>query len=322
MRIRMLCALLVASAPVAMMAGLAPSAQAAAAVPPQLQVLEQKMQTLQVSTEHFSTKYEIATPTLKEGGFSFGLAYGITGEATLSPLQANLTLDVAGKQTPERLVGETLYVYEPRLSHLDKGRPWVRIEHETLEKVIQFDPSGNPQSKGTTTEALGAFSNLLSILNGALSIKQVGPTTVDGQAVTEFTASLSPQVLLGVFTQQEINELKLLGRPSVELLEYISETGVPVRTTLELRINGIGVSASVDISAINEPVTVTAPPIDMTVTQAQRRTLLKLEATKGSVKAKAVKGKGKGKGKQGKGKHGKGKHGKGKHGKGAAGKKH
>jgi hypothetical protein len=313
MRIRTLCALLVALLPVAVIASLAPGAQAAVAVPPALQALEQKMEGLNVSTERFSTKYEIATPSLKEGGFSFGLAYGISGEATLSPLQANLTVNVAGKHTPERLVGETLYVYEPRLSHLDKGRPWVRIEHETLQKVIQFDPSGNPQSKGASTEARGAFSNLLSILQGALSVKQVGPTKVDGQAVTEFTASLSPQVLLGVFTQQEINELKLLGRPSVELLVYLSEAGLPVRTTLELRINGIGVSASVDITGTNQPVAVTAPAISETITQAQRRSLLKLEGN-ATVKGKIT---------HPKGKHGKGaKGGKGHKGKGKTGRKH
>lgn len=272
----------------------APGAQASVAVPASLQALEQKMQTLPVTSERFSTKYEIATPSLKEGGFSFGLAYGISGEATLSPLKANLVLDVAGKRTKERLVGETLYVDEPRLSRLDKGRPWVRLEHETLQKVIEFNPSGSPMTNGgPASEAQGAFANLLSIINGALSIKEVGPKTVDGQQVTEFTAALSPQVLLGVFTQQEINELKLLGRPSVELLVYLSPTGLPVRTTLELRINGIGVSASVDITAINQPLTVIAPPLDKTVTQAERRSLLKLEGNKAKVEGKLGKGKAK-----------------------------
>jgi hypothetical protein len=268
---RMLCLGLLASAQAWLIVSLAPApASAAPVLPPELVGLEQKMTSLQVSTETFETKYELGTP---EGeSFHLGLLYGISGEATLSPLQANLKVHVGKRIVPERLIGETLYVYEPRLSKLDKGKPWVQIEHETLQKVIQFDPSGAPEAN-----PLGAFANLLSIVNGSESVKQVGQATIDKQPTTEFVATLNPQVLLGVFTKEEYEALDFFGQPTVELRVYISAVGVPVRTQLLLNIKGIKANADVDILAYNQPVAVQVPPADQTISQAERKALTRLE---------------------------------------------
>ncbi len=291
----MFCALVLVLAPAGVIAGVA-STQASAAVtlPPSLQTIEQQTQQLKVSTERFNTKYALGTP--KEGtGFNFGVAYGISGEAVLSPLKAKLSVHVGSRSVPERLIGGNLYVYEPRLSHMDNGKPWVKLENETLQKVIQFDPSGGAV-QGAAKEATGAFSYLLSVLNTALSVKEVGPATVDGQSVTEFSAALKPEVLIGVFTKAEYEALDFFSTPTVNMNVYFAASGLPVRTMLQFSVKGIEASATVEILGINESLSVSVPASKLTISKAQRKyisahgSLPGAKGKKGSKDSKSKKG--------------------------------
>lgn len=265
------------------LAGMGAATAQAATLPPDLQTLEQKMTQLQVSSERFSTQFRFGVPLGESGalkGAQFSLTYGITGEAALgSTLKANLALHVGKRVSHEELVGDTLYVREPWIARFVHGRHWVRIPKEPLSQVIGFDPT-ETASAGKGGGPLGTFAKLLGIVNGAQSITETGPATVDGQAATGFLVHFDPKHLLGVFTQEQLADLEFLGKPSVELELFVSAEGVPVRTLLKMTVSGIAAQASVDILQINAPVSVKVPSRGQYISRALRRKLLKRKGVK------------------------------------------
>lgn len=284
MNVRKLCMRLAAPAGAGALAlaGLGAATAQAATLPPDLQALEQKMTQLQVSTERFATQFRFGVPLGEGGGkgANFSLTYGITGEAALgSTLKANLALHVGKRVSHEVLVGDTLYVREPWIARFVHGRRWVRIPKDPLSQVIGFDPT-ETASSGKGGGPLGTFAKLLGIVNGAQTITETGPATVDGQATTGFLVHFDPKHLLGVFSQEQLADLEFLGKPSVELELFVSADGVPVRTLLKMTVSGIAAQASVDILQINAPVSVKVPGRRQYISKALRRKLLKRKGVK------------------------------------------
>ncbi|MCL2770212.1 MAG: hypothetical protein FWD42_08925 [Solirubrobacterales bacterium] len=271
-----------ASAGVVAMAGVGAAVAAqgaqAATLPPTLQALEQKMTQLQVSTEAFTTQYQFGVPLSGKSHAAF--SYGFTGEAQLgSELKANLTLHAGPRTSQERLFGETLYVLEPWIARYKHGRQWVRIPKEPLSQVIGFNPT-ETTSAGKGGGPLGTFAKLLGIVNNSQSVTDTGPATVDNQATTGFLVHFDPKELLGVFTEEQLNDLQFIGKPSVELEVFIAANGLPVHTVLKLEVSGIAATASVDITGINAPVAVTMPSANQTISKAARHKLLKRKGVK------------------------------------------
>jgi hypothetical protein len=97
------------------------------------------------------------------------------------------------------------------------------------------------------SDSSAPFAKLIEDVNGALSVQEVGPIMVDGQQVTEFTASLTMVTLLpGKRLERFIKAFSSLG----EIL-----------------------SPDKDILALEVPVDVHAPPARETISEAQLRKL-------------------------------------------------
>jgi hypothetical protein len=275
-------------------AAVAPPAVVTVAVPPDLQALEQKMLALKPTSERFSASINIAEkPKVKGpvGGFNhiFGHASSvllplltIAGEATLGPPpEASFTASFLGIAISGRLIGSTLYTHEPYVSRLDGGRPWVEERGTSLAQALGSQSTGPGGSAG---ELGTGFTALAKLIAHAQSIAELGPANVDGQPVTRFKlaipiASLQKPAHSRTARARARRERKLFA-PLLRVELFLAETGLPVRTSVVLVArHGKGeVIEQSDITAIDVPVIVQAPPAAETIEAAQLHRLLNRRA--------------------------------------------
>jgi hypothetical protein len=303
-------------------------AQASVNVPPSLPALKQKMAQIRFNTARVSVRFAfgelgIAGSGAELGSGTTGLDSFLTSATVavrLSPpasvsttrteglkLSAGHTL--GGNTSAERTIGKTTYTYKPSVASYDGGRPWVRSKAKPVAKpsgdsakfAAVIDSLSPTFAGGTAGASAGLFSKLIEELGEAQSVQEVGPATVDGQQVTEFTASiplarlLSPTQLEAITkTSSSLDELlsptgspkqqeeakrrseeaaKKLSEASVELELFIAPSGLPVRTVSILGSRSEGIGVEEDILALGIPVVVHAPPARETIGEAQLRKL-------------------------------------------------
>ena len=302
-----------------------------ASVPPSLQELELKMAQIRFNTGRISVRFgigELGSPggdaELGVGvkGSEGGLLTSTVGTFKISPHEATATskLEELGvrsrKQLPlrdttstERVIGKTVYTYKPSVERYDGGRPWVRSKQAAPKSKGESTGSADVSNVLDPTLSSGdghddsaaPFAKLIEDLDDALSIQEVGPVTVDGQQVTEFTALiplarlLSPKQIaafaegfggLGLLLstnspkqheeaqKRHEEEVKKLTEAVVGFELFIAPSGLPVRTTAILGSWGSGIGEEEDILALEVPVVVHPPSSRKTIDEAQ---LLQLE---------------------------------------------
>lgn len=271
---------------------------AAAPVPGDLAALEQQMAQLQANSERFTFQEELAFGGFLGQSVPFVLIVAGDGEASDSPAQVSLTASLLGTPAEQvRVIGDSVYRYRSQAAEIDGGRPWVRGGKEATKQLQGLDPGGILE--GDQAGARGTFSKLIEELNGALSIEESGPATVDGQRVLEFDAALDPAPFLAQLKAQSKEpkhpfslplETSPVGppkapakpapAPSLELEVFIAPNGLPVRVRVTFSAEGSTVAERVDTLAINVPVAVKAPPAGQTIDEAQLKRLERLHAAR------------------------------------------
>jgi hypothetical protein len=244
--------------------GAAPPASAPtlqpALLPPALTAIEQQMAQVRVSTETIS----IRENTVDHGGNTAivltlgheGLSASTmleTGEIRVSPAEGALVASLGRQSIATREIGASTYVHVAPLARIDGGRPWV-IEHPPRSATPQGDPTLAPQSAG------GGFSALATLLDDALSVRDVGATSLDGVAVDHFSAMLAPGELPGLTRPARAEQ------PTVELDVFLAPSGLPLRTVTTLRCPGFTNTSTTGILAVGTPLAkVHKPPTSQTI---------------------------------------------------------
>jgi len=221
--------------------------QTSASLPPNLQVLEQKMAQIRFNTARVAFRFAIG-----ELGPAVGAAELGTGATGLDSFLTSATVAVrrsppasistsrseglklpgghtlGGSTSTERTIGKIIYTYKPSVASYDGGRPWVRSKAKPAPepgsdsaKLSAVFGSLSPTFAGSAGSPAGLFSKLIEELGEAQSIQEVGPATVDAQQVTEFTASISLAKLLSPI------QLKGITKSNGSLGELLSPIGSP-----------------------------------------------------------------------------------------------
>jgi hypothetical protein len=234
------------------------------AQPPELQALEQHMSELTVTSERVSGKetisgklpHKLASPKSVTGEFS--------GEQSVSPEFANVTVNVAGHSETILQLGQTLYTHDPSIASHDGGRPWVAESLSAKDGLFGSSPSlGGSSRGGSAAPSPTPFKSDAELLKAGSEVRALGASTVDGQATVGFAGTLTASHLAEtVFSKKQLaklkhDHLKLAG--SFEAF-IAPSSGVPVRTSIVLSIGKLRFSTSSDVLAIDFPVTVPAPP--------------------------------------------------------------
>ncbi len=240
------------------------AASAPAVLPPDLVALEQRMSEVQLTSERFVLSEWIAggglpkelAALLPKGEFAHGLL-------TLSPPAGEVTLILFGEKLSMKVVGGIVYLDVPAIAKRDGGRPWVKLARRDFHKYFG-GALGVEGASQPGPVAVDPFAALRARLNGALSISELGPSTVDGQPVMGFEAKLAPLVTKVVIRRRHVTI-----RSTQKLEVFLAATGVPVRTRMISTTEGVRDTTGVDIPAINEAVVVEAPAAAQTITLSE-----------------------------------------------------
>lgn len=203
----------------------------------------------------------------------------VSGEATSSPPSGNFRLTLFGHTFTVRAIGETTYLYDPAIAGRDGGRPWINLGRGGLGSLLGVGESAPlPAGGGNDT-----FKKVAGLLRHAVSVRELGPGTVDGQAITGFRMTLDESAFeeagsTGPSKPKSITERIGLAaaaqpRPTVTLEMMIAPSGLPVQTRIEISGEGVSFGLLEDIYAIDFPLSVRAPPRRETIGLAALRRL-------------------------------------------------
>jgi hypothetical protein len=270
----------------------------AAPLPPDLLALEQKAAALQITSLRFTvaTKLTERHPVrnLDELFKAVGLDSMITGEETLNPPAANVTLGLFGVPLTFRIIGTSAWVYVRQLAPLDGGRPWVRLGPGGFAELVTIEGAGAPPHRGPSLApsvgppdfAQPPFAKLAATLAGASAVSELGAATVDGVPVTRFLATLRPGQLESRHTVSRSRQViavhhatrpralrRPAAKPKLTLEVAFASTGMPVRIVLTQKMPDITTSATIDFPAVNFPLTITPPAAAETIGVAELKAL-------------------------------------------------
>jgi hypothetical protein len=252
-------------------------------LPPDLVTLEQRMSELQVSSERFTLSEWFSGVSLpKELSALIPKGEVARGLFTLSPPAGEVTLTLFGERLTMKLVDGVVYLDVPTLWGHDGGRPWVKLERRDFHKMfggtLGIEGAGQPGSV-----AVDPYAPLRARLNAALSITELGPSTVDGQPVTGFAAKLRPLVTK-VTLKASRRSLTITSRRSLEV--FIAANGLPVRTRTTTTIGHVHEIAAADITGVNEVTLIEAPAASQTITTSELRALVAKEKAEARARRK------------------------------------
>jgi hypothetical protein len=268
-------------------------AKSAAVLPAALVALEQKTAELKITSLLFSLHISI-----QAGGHSKGIdkllkLFDITasGEVSVSPSAAIVTLQLFGATFHVRVLGNVVYVEVPGLGPHDGGRPWVKLEGGNLGEL--FAPPGKHRAKPPTTPAPvvprlaePSFTALERALSEAREVKELPAGSIEGQVVSRFLAVLSPTQLKEGSPLAEASRAggdAARKRPhtpaSPPTLEVsLAQSGLPLRTVITQSEGKLKLTAQLDIPVINFQLQVAPPPTRHTINLSKFRMLSKRAA--------------------------------------------
>lgn len=269
-------------------------------VPPALLALEQKMLLIHFNTARVSAVFGLGELGAPAGGGELGadadkcnsLISTTTGTERLSPPEATAISEIGGVTVTKQIsIGRTLYTYTPSAEPYDGGRPWVSSVKALVLKSSTSSPLSviSTLSEDQPTTSTGFFQRLIEEINGASKIQEVGPAVVDGQPVSEYTATVSIAKLIAArLSQKQIdvakkNKLfKSIAKATLSLELFITSSGLPIRMIDIIGPRNEGIGVEQDILATDIPLTIHAPPPSKTIGQTRLRKLERQYAKKHS----------------------------------------
>jgi hypothetical protein len=171
-----------------------------------------------------------------------------------------------GTSTQVKMVftSTAIYLSEPSLSR-QVGKPWVKIDLSALSAV---GSSGAGLTQLVQSLQNNNFSNQAQLFTVAKNTHVVGTQMVDGVSTTEyagsFVASDGLKALPASFRKALAPGLQALGHSTISFHEWIDADHHPRKVTEVETVNGETINTTVDITAINQPVSITPPPASQT----------------------------------------------------------
>jgi hypothetical protein len=236
----------------------------------ELQEVEQRLATATASSETvkgqltFSGHLSRRLAALDAAGITF------TGELTASPAAAQVEITAAGKSETVLTDGQALYLRDAKLAGKDGGKPWVKITRAEVDQLLRSNPTLN--ASGLAPDTAHPYAGIAKVLAEAKDARSFGTSTVAGQSVTVFGGTLpAAKVAEEVLSRKLAAGLRdfhivLPGAFRVD----VNAQGIPVRSDTTLLLpGGVELSAVVEITAVDTPVTITPPPAGETITATE-----------------------------------------------------
>ncbi len=257
----------------------------APAIPPALAQLTQQMSQLRPNTVRMSLTLGLRAEVPKAPG---GKAPGGEASVVMSRVLAEVGIEppLASVRTVGGLGGEQLrlvdgevYEFLPFLDRFDRRHPWLKLSRARYEHL-----EGAQAASGLMHQAgadAAPYASLAAEIDASEDFRELGPSEVNGQAVLGFAMTPQPsstQRQAGFTAQEEAElqaDLRRLGKSTSTLEVFIAADGLPVRTRASIGSERLAWLSGTDVTAINFPLVVVAPPAKQTISY---RALRRIEA--------------------------------------------
>jgi hypothetical protein len=164
------------------------------------------------------------------------------------------------------LTSTTLYVSEPSLTS-QPGKQWVKIELSALPALAGTSGAGLEQIVQSLRS--NNFARQARLITVAKNTRVVGTQTVDGSTTTEyagsFTAAAALKALPASWRELLGPGLQAVGNGTINFREWIDGQHHLRKMTEIETVNGDTITTTINVTKINQPVSVTLPPASQTV---------------------------------------------------------
>lgn len=247
---------------------LAPRPAGAATPRRQLLALTEAMSRLhptsvRVQGDSMLTGTHLTGPLKKLRGYSISGS----GELAEGPTRGTVSFTSKGHAYQLRIVEGTVYVYIPAIAAKDDGRPWVS------ETVAPEKQSGSDSEGGSIAEV--GLNKAAALLSSATHVRALGAREVDGQETRGFAGTVAPHLLEQDRVSRSVREVleRVRASSSARFETFIAPDGLPVRTLFTLTVGRATLRIESQVTAIDFPLTVLAPPVGETISTSELEAL-------------------------------------------------
>jgi len=182
-------------------------------------------------------------------------------------VSGNLNTTAAGASTRVKMIltSAAMYFSEPSLTS-QLGKPWVKI-----------DPSALPALAGSSEASVAQlvqslqnnnFTGQAQLATVARNTRAAGQQVVGGVPTTEYTGSFTAsdglKALPVGLSKALAPELQALGNSTIYFREWIDGQNHVRKVTDIETLNGDTVNTTINVTGINQPVSITLPPASQT----------------------------------------------------------
>ena len=209
---------------------------------------------------------------LPGGGFNFLISLRMRLKPTvLADARMSFAFGHHSMTIAEILTSRDVYLKLPGLP-AHSGKPWLRISLATLPPGFNVLKMLNEPRNSNPFSAVGDPLAQSKLLKAASHLKVVGNSAVDGVPATEYSGSLSMASLLSLMPA---TERKTFGSASAGLKVdlpfqmWIDDQHYVRKFVLLITHQGASMTLTANVTSINQPVTIAAPPASQVSTASR-----------------------------------------------------
>jgi hypothetical protein len=178
----------------------------------------------------------------------------------------NLTSGSTKTQIKLILTSTAVYVSEPSLTS-QLGKQWVKIELSALPALAGTSGAGLAQFVQSLHS--NNFVDQARLITVAKNTRVVGTQTIDGSTTTEYAGSFAAAAALKALPASLRAllgpALQTLGNGTIHFREWIDGQHHLRKMTEVEAVNGATITTTINVTKVNQPVSVTLPPASQTV---------------------------------------------------------
>jgi len=179
--------------------------------------------------------------------------------------EISMHVNVAGKALAlqEILTSRALYLRAPGIAPASPGKPWTKLSLAALPNGMNLRKLfSQTQSNGPFSQ-LGSPQALAKLLGGAKNVKVVRHQVVNGVSTTEYSGVISFRNILALMPAAERKAFGSLPaglRFGGPFRVWIDGRHFMRRVEFRFNFKKISMAVRVDVTSVNQPVTIVPPP--------------------------------------------------------------
>jgi hypothetical protein len=179
--------------------------------------------------------------------------------------ELSMHINVAGKALAlqEILTSRALYLRAPGIAPASPGKPWAKISLSALPNGMNLRRLFSQTQNNGPFSQLGSPQALAKLLGAAKNVRVVRNQVVNGVSTTEYSGVISSRSILALMPAAD---RKLFGslpsglRFGGPFRVWIDGQHFMRRVELRFSFRKVSIAVRVDVTSINQPVTIVPPP--------------------------------------------------------------